>query len=75
MKADHARTLAIVKELAQGKTIKVNGLTIGMGEDMSIGAMFGDRISGLSTMDLAQFNELLSKNDIHMPPRGNWSGS
>lgn len=69
---EHARTLAIVRELAHGKKLSIDGRTIAMGEDMSIGFEItgsdGEiRIGGLSTMDLAQLNNLLNQHNIHFP--------
>lgn len=66
---DIARTLSIVKELAMGKTLNLpDGSRIGMGTDMSIGYLYEirgeERIAGLSTMDLAQFNHLLNNFGI-----------
>ncbi len=72
MNPDHARTIAILKEMANGKIIKIGDYEIGMADDMSIGAIMTksngqQHIGGLSTMDLAQFNTLLNKYDIGMP--------
>ena len=73
IRQDHARTLAIVKQLALGKTIKIDEYEIGMGNDMSIGVIMTNsktgetHIGGLSTMDLAQFNNLLNKHNINNP--------
>lgn len=70
MKYEHVRTLSIVRELAQGKTIVLDGYTFAMGEDMTIGVVMtgsdGSHIGGLSTVDLAQLNRLLNKNGIGM---------
>lgn len=76
MKDDHARTLAILKQMAEGKqlTVKIgdNNYKLGMGEDMSVGIIFTssdgtEHISGLSTMSLAEFNSFLTKHNIGIP--------
>ena len=69
---DFGCTLAIVRELAQGKRLTLSdGLVIGMGEDMSIGFVIvgsdgSEHIAGLSTMDLCQLNQLLKRYDVGM---------
>jgi hypothetical protein len=67
---DIARTLSIVRELAQGKRLNLEVGTVAMGQDMSIGFIHtkegGDFISGLSTMDLCELNKLLNTHKIGM---------
>lgn len=71
--ADINRTLAIVKQLSEGKTQKLpNGQKIAMGVDMSIGFVMysetGDEtIGSLSAMDLRQLDQLLTAWDINSP--------
>lgn len=74
LRLDIGRTLEIVRQLATGKTLTLpNGSVLAMGEDMSIGILwtnystpypYEQHISGLSTMDLAGLNRLLTKFDI-----------
>lgn len=70
---DINRTLAIVKQLSQGKKLNLpNGYKIGMGVDMSIGFVMIDStgkegIGGLSTMDLKQLDQLLTAWNINHP--------
>ena len=66
MRHDIARTLSVVKELADGKRLTLNdGLILAMGEDMSIGYVAkidGEEfISGLAVLDLANLNKVLTK--------------
>lgn len=63
------RTLSIVKQLSQGKTLTIDGFTIGMGKDMSIGCVMTNSdgqkyIMGLTTMDLRELNEALNRHNI-----------
>jgi hypothetical protein len=62
--ADIVRTLSVVNQLASGKRLHVPDGIIGMGEDMSIGYMHGERISGLATIDLAQLDQISTKYGI-----------
>jgi len=69
MRHDIARTLSVVKELADGKRLTLNdGLILAMGEDMSIGYVAkidGEEfISGLAVLDLANLNKVLTKFKI-----------
>ena len=67
------RTLAIVRRLADGYTLKLPDGVLAMGEDMSIGyAMtYGEEghwgISPLATMDLAALDALLTRYGIGHP--------
>jgi hypothetical protein len=62
--------------MAQGKTLTLpNGGELGMGEDMSIGFLLHHRdgsvtIGGLSTMDLALLDQLLTEQGIGLPILG-----
>lgn len=68
------RTLAVVKELMKGKTITLDDFTIGMGDDMRIGVIAENQetkekwILGLSTMDLCELNNLLTKHHFWPVP-------
>lgn len=70
---DRARTLAIVRQLAQGKHLTLpSGQVIGMGKDMSIGFVMIDsdsieHIGGLLTLDLSELDQLLTEAQIGMP--------
>lgn len=70
--ADLPRTLAIVRELAQGKHLVLPCGKLGMGEDLSIGFLLDDghghqTIAGLSTMDLRELDQLLTRHGIGFP--------
>lgn len=63
------RTISIVKQLADGKILKLPCGEIGMGEDMSIGFLYtredgSQVIGGLATIDLKQLNDLLIKYEV-----------
>ena len=64
------RTLSIVRQLAQGKTLPLpDGHRIAMGEDFSIGYLLEKSdgtcfVGGLSTMDLKELNETLEYHGI-----------
>jgi len=67
---DIARTLSIVRQMTQGKHLTLpNGVKIGMADDMTIGVVGTkddgeDFVFGMSSMDLKQLNELLTKHNI-----------
>lgn len=66
-----ARTLTVVRELAQGKRLRIGDRELAMGEDMSIGFIITgsdgvDHIGGLSTVDLSELNTLLNHYDINV---------
>jgi hypothetical protein len=66
-----ARTLSIVRMLAQGERLKLPIGTVAMGDDMSIGFVLtksdgAEILGGMSTMDLKQLNGLLNKYGANM---------
>lgn len=72
MDEKHARTLAVIRQLAMGLTLALpDGTKIGMAEDMSIGFVLPLRgeesISSLSELNTRQLHALLEKHDIGHP--------
>lgn len=66
------RTIAIIRRMGEGEHVVLpSGYRIGMGVDMSIGFMHGSdeewSVSGLSTLDIKELNEILNKNEIYFP--------
>lgn len=70
IREDIARTISVLRELAEGKELHLpNRQIIAMGEDACVGYVYTDasgetRISGLATLDFAQLNSILEKNKI-----------
>lgn len=63
------RTLSVLKQMADGRILRLPIGMIGMGEDMTIGFILTHEdgtqtIGGLSTLDLKQLNQLLNKYEI-----------
>ncbi|MCP4394873.1 MAG: hypothetical protein GY804_11505 [Alphaproteobacteria bacterium] len=63
----YIRTISVIKQLSEGKTIEIEGLKIGMGIDMSIGVVGKDKnntswLFGYSTINLTELNSLLNNN-------------
>lgn len=65
-----ARTLAVIKQLADGKRLTLpTGTVIMMGEDFSVGCIIPgtDRISGFTDLTIRDLNRLCEKHEIGMP--------
>jgi len=67
-----ARTLAILRQMAQGKRLKLpDGHEIAMAEDMTIGFVVEIRgqegVSQMSEMTLRELDQLLTANHISFP--------
>lgn len=62
-----ARTLAVLAEMARGKTITVQGREVGMTPDMTIGSMIDGGVSRLAEMRLSSFHAMLEREGIGMP--------
>ena len=68
---DVARTLAILRLMAQGQTLTIDGYTFAMSEHMDIGTVMmknGKPVLMLTPeMSLGAFHRMLTRHDIGMP--------